>query len=139
MVRPQQQAVLQRVNIQFCLDIFQVEVQARCFVGVLHKQQSYLVAVWLHCFIDFSSETVHWQVTKNHQRHCLFAPVSLSASTIGHSHPLPFCFSLLLSYHCLVIEMCIRDRFYVLTRVFPMANDNSRKFEQNQIIFCIQP
>ena len=29
--------------------------------------------------------------------------------------------------------------FYVLTRVFPMANDNSRKFKQNQIIFCIQP
>ena len=29
--------------------------------------------------------------------------------------------------------------FYVLTRVFSMANDNSRKFEQNQIIFCIHP
>ena len=29
--------------------------------------------------------------------------------------------------------------FYVLTRVFPMANDNSRKFKQNQIMFCIQP
>ena len=45
--------------------------------------------------------------------------------------------------------MCIRDRlrergslpitFYVLTRVFPMANDNSRKFKQNQKIICIQP
>ena len=29
--------------------------------------------------------------------------------------------------------------FYVLTSVFSMANDNSRKFKQNQIIFCIQP
>ena len=29
--------------------------------------------------------------------------------------------------------------FYVLTRVFPMANDNSRKIKQNQIMFCIQP
>ena len=28
--------------------------------------------------------------------------------------------------------------FYVLTRVFSMANDNSRKFKQNQIIFCVQ-
>ena len=28
---------------------------------------------------------------------------------------------------------------YVLTRVFPMANDNSRKFKQNQKIICIQP
>ena len=28
---------------------------------------------------------------------------------------------------------------YILTRVFSMANDNSRKFKQNQIIFCIQP
>ena len=29
--------------------------------------------------------------------------------------------------------------FYVLTRVFLMANINSRKFKQNQISFCIQP
>ena len=29
--------------------------------------------------------------------------------------------------------------FYVLTRVFSMANDNSRKFKQNQIMFRIQP
>ena len=29
--------------------------------------------------------------------------------------------------------------FYVLSRVFSMANDNSRKFKQNQTIFCIQP
>ena len=29
--------------------------------------------------------------------------------------------------------------FYVWTRVFPMANDNSRKFKQNQKIICIQP
>ena len=29
--------------------------------------------------------------------------------------------------------------FYVLTRVFSMANDNGCKFKQNQIIFCIQP
>ena len=28
--------------------------------------------------------------------------------------------------------------FYVLTRVFSMANDKSRKFKQNQIRFCIQ-
>ena len=28
--------------------------------------------------------------------------------------------------------------FYVLTRVFFMANDKSRKFKQNQIIVCIQ-
>ena len=28
--------------------------------------------------------------------------------------------------------------FYVLTRVFLMANDNSRKFKQNQKIICIQ-
>ena len=53
--------------------------------------------------------------------------------------------------------MCIRDRpivfgedrlrergslpatFYVLKRVFSMANDKSRKFKQNQIMFCMQP
>ena len=53
--------------------------------------------------------------------------------------------------------MCIRDRpivfgedrlrergslpatFFFLTRVFSMANDNSRKFKQNQMIICIQP
>ena len=29
--------------------------------------------------------------------------------------------------------------FYVLTRVFPMATDYSRKFKQNQKIICIQP
>ena len=29
--------------------------------------------------------------------------------------------------------------FYVLTRVFSMANDNSRKFKQNQMMFGIQP
>ena len=29
--------------------------------------------------------------------------------------------------------------FYVLTRVFSMANDNSRKFTQNQMIICIHP
>ena len=29
--------------------------------------------------------------------------------------------------------------FYVLTRVFSMANDNSRKFKQNQIIFAYSP
>ena len=29
--------------------------------------------------------------------------------------------------------------FFVLSRVFFMANDNSRKFKQNQIMFCIQP
>ena len=55
--------------------------------------------------------------------------------------------------------MCIRDRFsrpivfgedrlrekgsspatfFVLTRVFSMANDNCRKFKHNQIIFCMQ-
>ena len=28
--------------------------------------------------------------------------------------------------------------FFVLSRVFSMANDNSRKFKQNQIIVCIQ-
>ena len=31
------------------------------------------------------------------------------------------------------------ETFFVLTRVFYMANDNSRKFKQNQIIICIQP
>ena len=31
------------------------------------------------------------------------------------------------------------ETFYVLTRVFSMANDNSRKFKQNQIMFCIPP
>ena len=31
------------------------------------------------------------------------------------------------------------DTFFVLLRVFCMANDNSRKFKQNHIIFCIQP
>ena len=29
--------------------------------------------------------------------------------------------------------------FYVLTRVFSMANDNSSKLKQNQILFRIQP
>ena len=29
--------------------------------------------------------------------------------------------------------------FYILNRVFSMANDKSRKFKQNQIMFCIQP
>ena len=29
--------------------------------------------------------------------------------------------------------------FYILTRVFTMANDKNRKFKQIQIIFCIQP
>ena len=29
--------------------------------------------------------------------------------------------------------------FYILTRVFLMANDNSCKFKQNQIMFCICP
>ena len=29
--------------------------------------------------------------------------------------------------------------FYILTRAFSMANDKSRKFKQNQIMFCIQP
>ena len=29
--------------------------------------------------------------------------------------------------------------FYVLPSVFYMANDNTRKFKQNQIIICIQP
>ena len=41
--------------------------------------------------------------------------------------------------------MCIRDRgslpatFYVLSRVFSMANDKSRKFKQNQKMSRIQP
>ena len=29
--------------------------------------------------------------------------------------------------------------FFVLSRVFYMANDNSRKFKQNQMMFCILP
>ena len=43
------------------------------------------------------------------------------------------------------VEDRLRERgslpatFYVLTRVFSMANDNSRKFKQNQMMFCIQP
>ena len=31
------------------------------------------------------------------------------------------------------------DTFFVLSRVFYMANDNSLKCKQNHIIFCIQP
>ena len=31
------------------------------------------------------------------------------------------------------------DTFFVLSRVFYMANDNSRKFKQNQIMFCMHP
>ena len=49
------------------------------------------------------------------------------------------------SGHIVFGEDRLRERgslpvtFYVLTSVFPMANDNSRKFKQNQIIFCIRP
>ena len=43
------------------------------------------------------------------------------------------------------VEDRLRERgslsatFYILTWVFSMANNKSRKFKQNQIMFCIQP